>query len=170
MPPFPYHLERSATVRATPAEVFAFLDDPRKLSGHMASRSAMMLGSSMHIETDERGGRGVGAPIRLSGQVLGIPIRVDEEVTEYRPPIRKEWATRGRPRLLVIGAYRMAFDVSPTPDGALLRIRIDYELPPHRGQRWLGRLLGARYARWCTERMLRDAIAAFAEPRVLPAI
>ena len=65
---FAHHAERSATVCATPADVFEFLDNHRKLSGHMASRSAMLLGSSMEVETDEWAGRGVGAPIRLRGR------------------------------------------------------------------------------------------------------
>jgi hypothetical protein len=45
--------------------------------------------------------------------------------------------------------------------GSRLRVFIDYDLP-HRGPgRWLGKLFGKAYARWCTERMTHGASAAF---------
>jgi hypothetical protein len=71
--------------------------------------------------------------------------------------------------LLVIGAYRMGFNIAPAPAGATVRIWIDYELPSKGAERWLGRLLGARYARWCIERMLGDAASKFGEPATLAA-
>lgn len=68
------------------------------------------------------------------------------------------WQTTGEPRLLVIGRYRMGFEVQPCGVGSRVGLWIDYELPRVGVAHWLGRLLGRFYARWCTSRML-DALA-----------
>jgi hypothetical protein len=43
----------------------------------------------------------------------------------------------------------------------VLRVFIDYALPAGTFGRWLGRLFGASYARWCTGTMAADAAASF---------
>lgn len=159
--PSRFHEETSAEVGAPPEQVFAFLDDHRNLSGHMEKSSLMMAGSSMRIETDERHGQVVGSHIRLDGRVLGIALSLDEVVTEHDPPRRKAWQTVGEPRLLVIGGYRMGFDVHAASRGSGVRMWIDYDLPRSAPGRWLGRLFGRAYARWCTEQMLRGCRQRF---------
>jgi hypothetical protein len=61
----------------------------------------------------------------------------------------------------VIGAYRMGFEVAAQGSGSLLRVFIDYALPEAVPGRWLGRAFGRTYARWCTERMVSDAVGHF---------
>ena len=63
--------------------------------------------------------------------------------------------------LLVIGPYRMAFEITTKEDASLVSVFIDYALPESGLARWLGRMLGAWYARWCTRRMANDAVAHF---------
>lgn len=116
----------------------------------------------MDIEVDEGRGQKVGSRIRLAGRVLGIPLSADEIVTQRDPPHRKVWETAGSPRLLVIGRYRMGFELLPQGEVSLLRVFIEYALPENAPARWLGRLFGGFYAKWCTERMLDDAVRHFA--------
>jgi hypothetical protein len=123
----------------------------------------------MDLDLDERAGRAVGSRIRLEGRILGVRLALEEMVTEHAPPTRKVWVTVGTPRLLVIGPYRMGFALVPAGAGAsggadavTLTVFIDYALPDRGLSRLLGRLLGHWYARWCTERMVTDARAAFA--------
>ena len=116
------HLESSAALPATPTEVFAYVDDPTYLAAHMAKPSWTMAGGYMNLVLDEMRGREAGARIRLAGRVLGVPLEVDELVVERTPPRRKVWQTVGTPRLLLIGSYRMGFDVAPRADGSLLRV------------------------------------------------
>ena len=151
------HAECEAVIAAGPDAVFARLDDQRSLSAHMTRGSWMTLGSSFRFELDPFQGRRVGSVIRMSGRVLGIPLGLDEIVTDYAPPLHKAWATIGEPRLLVIGAYRMGFDLAAEPGGVRLKVWIDYRLPEYPGLRWLGRLLGPAYAQWCVRRMVEDA-------------
>lgn len=158
--PLPRHEEVAIGLGMPPAEAFARLDGPLRLAAHMASSSSMMAGASMRIETDAAHGQAIGSHIRLSGRVLGLDLLVEEEVTEYAPPWRKAWRTLGEPRLLVIGAYGMGFEVEPREGGSRVRLWIDYELPSRGPARWLGRLLGGVYARWCTARMLPAAARA----------
>ncbi len=88
-------------------------------------------------------------------------LSVDEVVRAHDPPFIKTWETVSRPRLLVIGAYRMGFELDPAGAGCRLRLFIDYALPDGFLSRWLGRWLGPYYARWCVNRMCEDALANF---------
>jgi uncharacterized membrane protein len=156
------HHERRAIVAAPAERAFAHLDDHARLAGHMSGSSWMMGGGRMTIELDENAGRKVGSRIRLAGTALGVALSVEEVVTEHRPPYAKAWETIGTPRLLVVGAYRMGFELTPRGEHAELRVFIDYELPTGPVARWLGRLLGGVYAKWCTEQMVADTVKFFA--------
>ena len=79
------------------------------------------------------------------------------EVTERTVPWRKTWETRGEPRLLVIGAYRMGFTIAPREARSHLVVFIDYRLPQRGFARVLGLLFGRAYAAWCTRWMSTDA-------------
>ena len=115
----------------------------------------------METELDEGRGQKVGSRIRLSGRVFGVELSVEEIVTERNPPRRKVWETTGAPKLLVIGHYRMGFELSPQGNGSMLRVFIEYALPERGLARWLGRLFGRYYARWCTRQMVDDAVKRF---------
>lgn len=158
---FPFHFESKVEVNASADAVFLVLDDPKRLSAHMSKSSWMMAGSRMVIELDAAEGRSVGSKIRLSGSVLSIPIWVEEAVTERTPPLRKVWETKGAPRLLVIGHYRIGYEITPQDNSSALRVFIDYALPHTLPARWLGKMFGALYARWCTDRMTSDAARHF---------
>jgi hypothetical protein len=157
----PFHFETDVELNAPANVVFSHLDDHSRLSAHMSRPSWMMVGSRMAIEFDASEGRAVGAIIRLRGRVLGIPLCVEEIVTERNPPLRKVWDTTGRPQLLVIGPYRMGYEITPTAQSSQLRAFIDYALPDASFSRWLGRLFGHFYAHGCTQRMADDAAMHF---------
>jgi hypothetical protein len=157
---YPLHHRSEVVVAADPNTVFTRLDDHRRLASHMERPSLMTAGSSMHIETDSLGGQAVGSVIRMTGRVLGVNLALDEVVTERTPPLRKVWETVGEPRLLVIGAYRMGFEIAPEGGASRLIVFIDYRLPSRGLARGLGLLLGRSYAAWCTRRMAGDAKAA----------
>ena len=153
----PFHFESNIDVNAAASDIFTLLDDHSRLSAHMTKPSWMMAGSVMTLKFDASGGHAVGANIRLIGKVLGIPLSVEEVVTERNPPQRKVWNTIGRPQLVVIGPYRMGYEITPETQTSHLRVFIDYALPDGPVSYWLGRLFGKIYARWCTQRMTNDA-------------
>jgi hypothetical protein len=157
-----HHYETSAMVKAPAERVFAHVDDHARLSSHMSKPSWKMGGGRMAVELDADRGRKVGSRIRLAGRVFGIELSVEEVVTERDPPRRKIWETTGSPRLLVIGYYRMGFELLPRGSDSALRVFIEYALPAQAPARWLGRLFGGYYARWCTRRMVDDAVEYFA--------
>jgi len=137
--------------QAAPDEAFDALDQHRDLAAHMGRGSWMMGGGGMSLFLDEHEGREVGSRIGMSGRAFGIPLALEEEVTVREPPIRKSWETLGKPVLLVIGGYRMGFEVTPSGPGSEVRLFIDYDLPPT--NRWLGFLFGRMFARWCLRQM-----------------
>ena len=155
------YYEHEAFVAAPPEQLFAYVDDQARLSSHMSQSSWKMGGGEMRIESDEGRGQAVGSKLRLSGYVLGIKLIVEEVVTERTPPQRKVWETIGQPRLLVIGHYRMGFEIAPRDRGSLFRVFIDYALPEKGLARWLGILFGRFYARWCTKQMANDTAKHF---------
>src|SRR5450631_3764075 len=109
----PFHFESHVELSASANAVFTLLDDHSRLSAHMTKPSWMMAGSVMTLQFDASKGRAVGAKINLQGRVLGIPLSVEEIVTERNPPLRKIWSTIGKPKLVVIGSYRMGFEITP---------------------------------------------------------
>jgi hypothetical protein len=152
-------------VECAAEDLFARLDDHARLSSHMRQASWRMLGARMRLELDAAGGRAIGSRIRLTGRVLGIPLFVEEAVTERAAPVRKAWETLGAPRLLVVGSYRMGFEIASVAERrSRLRVFIEYALPERAPARWLGRLLGGAYARWCVDRMLQDAAQPVSPP------
>lgn len=157
-----HRLAETVKVAAVPTEVFIYLDDHERLGTHMMQSSAMMAGSAMAFSFDEGQGRALGSRIEIRGKVLGVSLTVSEIVTERHLPERKAWETQGPPRLLVIGPYRMGFEISPEGANSLLTVFIDYDLPD-----WpwclLGLVAGRFYARWCVQSMARDAARAFAD-------
>ncbi|KQW72760.1 SRPBCC family protein [Ensifer sp. Root127] len=149
--------EAVADVAASPEALFDHLDDQASLGSHMEKPSMMMLGGRMSYTFDYSRGRAVGSIIGMRGNILGLTLSVEEVVVEHRAPMRKVWETRGRPDLLVIGAYRMGFEISGSDDGSRLRVFIDYDYPATSAGKLLGPLFGPVYARWCVRRMARDA-------------
>ena len=154
------HREGVALIAGTPDEVFAFADDHARFASHMSESSWMMGGSRMLVEVDGAGGRAVGSHIRLSANVLGLRLFLDEVVTRRSPPTEKVWETVGTPRLLVIGSYRMGIEIRPENRGSRLRVFIDYDLPTGWSS-WLGLLFGGFYAGWCVKQMLAGTSARF---------
>jgi hypothetical protein len=149
--------EQSTTdVAATPQALFDYLDDPRRLGSHMEQGSWRTAGASMAFELDAAQGRSVGSQIRLRGKVLGMSLALAEIVTEHEPPRRKVWRTVGTPRLLVIGAYAMGFDIAAVGNESRLTVFIDYSPARSLVMRALP-FLGRFYARWCVKRMAEDA-------------
>lgn len=156
------HYQAEAMLAVDADQVLEVLDDPGRLVGHMSSRSLMMAGGKMSIDLDELGGRAPGSIMRLHGRMLGFALEVEERVTERQAPQRKVWETLGEPRLLVLTGYRMGFDICSRESSTLVSIWIDFSRPESGIWRWLGRLLGPWYARWCIDRMVADTQQRFA--------
>lgn len=154
---YAYSDETTAEVRATPSEVFADLDDQARLGAHMEKPSMMMMGGRMTYEFDEAKGRAVGSVIKMAGTYLGIRLFAEEVVVERDPPQRKVWETRGQPSILVVGSYRMGFEITPSGERSRLRVFIEYDRPSSLVGRILGAAFAHRYARWCVTRMAEDA-------------
>lgn len=152
---YPDHVQKSIDLALNPVTLFDALDDHARLTEHMAGMSWMMGGGKMTLELDQQGGRAVGSTMTLVGSAFGMRLALTERVTERVPPARKFWTTINEPDLLVIGAYRMGFDIVPNDDGSRLTMRIDFA--PSRKHPWLSRLFGGFYARWCVNEMLGAA-------------
>jgi hypothetical protein len=153
--------EVTVEVNATPDLLFDHLDDQTKLATHMEKRSMMMMGGRMIYEFDKAKGRAVGSVIKMGGSFLGIGLSVEEVVTERDSPRRKVWETRGRPRILIIGSYRMGFETFSVGQRSKLRVFIEYNHPRTIAGRLLGSLFAPTYARWCVKRMAEDAMRHF---------
>jgi hypothetical protein len=159
------HEEYTGLVGATAELAFEHLDDQRRLSAHMSKPSWKMGWGRMELRLDGGAGQAIGSRIVLDGRVLGMRLYLEEVVIEREPPRRKRWETIGEPRLLVIGQYRMGFDLTPQGTITKLRVAIDYDLPSRGLERMLGRLFGRGYARWCTKKMVVDAQASLPPPQ-----
>lgn len=167
---FEFHNSCEVLVKASAEELFDFLDDPRNLSSHMSESSVMMAGSKMNIHLDQKDGRGVGAEIILDGKMMGFSLFVREFVTASERPRKKIWSTSGPQEMIVIDQYEMGFELGKAPQGTMLTVFINFDLPTRGGARLLGLLFGHLYAKWCVSRMATDASnhfqSAVSGPRV----
>ena len=154
------HREGTKSISAAPEKIFAFIDDHSRFASHMSQSSWMMGGGRMVVDVDAARGQAVGSHIRLSGNVFGIRLFLDEVVTRRNPPREKMWETVGSPKLLVIGSYRMGVEITPESRGSRLRVFIDYDLPTGLTL-VLGWLFGDFYARWCVKQMLAGTSEQF---------
>lgn len=138
-------------------EIFEYADNPVNFSSHMNKSSWTMAGSKMLTQTDEGGGQKKGSHIKMSGNIFGISLFLDEIITVHEPPYHKEWQTVGEINLLVIDHYRLGFEVKPDKNNlSYFRVYIDYELPKSFKTRWLGLLFGDVFAKWCVQQMIRS--------------
>ncbi len=158
-----HHYHFTTILQTTAENAFEYLDDPKKLSSHMGKSSWMMAGSKMNIKLDEKEGRGIGAEIILDGTMMGIPLFVREFVTESERPKIKVWETKGPQKLIIMGQYRMGFELTPEGTTTQLKVFIDYSLPSVGVQKVLGLFFSKLYARWCTEQMAKDAVNHFSK-------
>jgi hypothetical protein len=154
---YTHHDEAAATIAAPGVVLFDHLDDQERLAGHMEKPSMMMMGGRMFYEFDAAKGRAVGSVIRMGGNFLWLRLLGEEVVIAREPPRLKIWETRGAPNLIVIGAYRMGFEISEIGAASGLRVFIDYNHPSTLIGRALGALFAPMYARWCVNRMVEDA-------------
>ncbi len=148
------HYEESTVINSSAKNVFFYADDHRNFSSHMNQSSWMMGGGKMETTVDAGKGQKVGSHIRMSGNVFGINLFLDEVVVQHDPPYRKAWETVGDLNLLVIDHYKLGFQIEPDNIKSKLKIYIDYSLPKSCGARVLGYLLGEIYAKWCVNRMI----------------
>lgn len=159
---FTGHDEVAVDVHAPAAALFDHVDDQEHLGAHMEKPTMMMMGGRMYYEFDAAKGRAIGSVIRMGGSFLWLKLFVEEVILAREPPLRKTWETRGTPKLVIIGAYRMGFEISPSGAVSRLRVFIDYEPPPGVIGRVLGAMFAPLYARWCVSRMAKDAKRHFA--------
>lgn len=159
MAAYPFHAEAEGDLHADVDRAFTWLDDHRNLASHMDRPRSAMGGGQMHLDLDARGGHAVGSRMRLAGTFLGLSLDAETCVTQREPPRRKVWETVGDPRLLVIGRYRMGFELTQeSAAGSRLRVFIDYALPQGPLAKLAARPIASMYARWCTSQMVRDAV------------
>jgi hypothetical protein len=158
------HNEVTAHVATAPETLFDYLDDHERLGAHMTKPSMMMMGGRMSYEFDAQKARAIGSVIRMGGAFLGLELFAEEVVAARQPPTLKIWETRGEPKLIIIGSYRMGFEIEEAGQGAEVCVFIDYNYSDSVVGRLLGFLLAPMYARWCVERMARDAWAQFSSP------
>ena len=150
------HYEESVLVDASPKEIFDYVDNHLNFSSHMNKSSWMIGGGKMETELDSRQGKVIGSHIKMGGNVLGINLFLDEVITERVPPFRKAWKTVGIPRLLVIGAYELGFEIIKDQEKSRFKVFINYDLPKGFLTNLLGHLFGEIYAKWCVHQMIQS--------------
>jgi hypothetical protein len=158
---FSFHYSKTSQINASLEEVFSLLDNPMNLSSHMGRSSIMMAGSRMNMKLDGKRGQAVGAEILLEGSMLGIPLYVREFVTVHEKPIRKIWETKGPQKMVIIDQYRMGFELVFQSGQTHLTVFIDYNIPLKGRGLILGKFFSQIYAKWCTDKMVNDAVLHF---------
>ena len=159
MKKYPRFAEAAGPIAAPAATVFEFLDGQTHLASHMSGLAWKVVGTNLSTYMDGNRTRTIGSKFGFKGRILGLPLSLDEVVTSRDPGLRKTWKTCSLPKLWVIGAYVMGFELTPRPGGTVLRVFMEYLPTSARLPRVMRLWLADAYARWCTRRMVRDARA-----------
>lgn len=156
---------RVIEIRATPEEVFAYMDDILNVGWHMSGRSMPLMGGRLHLERVSEHSTGMGAPYRWHGKVLGLKVDFAEVVTKRILNKEKVWRTIEGARIIIMSQYEMRLSLSATDTGTLVTFRIDYELPDSFLGKIVGKLLARRYSEWCLRSVCEDAKKALESGR-----
>jgi hypothetical protein len=148
---YTHHAEANKVVDRPMHQVFARLDD---LVWQSAVRHSGRISLST-VQVDERMGRKVGSLNMLEARFFGMRLVREEVVIERVPPARKRWITVGEPRMLVIGSYRMGFDLASVHGGTRVTVVMDYNLP----SRGLGIIIGRLFSRAYANSRTREVLA-----------
>ncbi len=151
----------SISLPVSPEEVFTFADNHANFSSHMNKSSWMMGGGKMTTHADERGFQKLGSHLQMEGTVVGVKLFLDQVVSTYEPPLRKEWHTVGKINLIVIDHYTLGFEIKPEDNTSNLRVYIEYMRPKTVKSHWLGFLFGSMYAKWCVNQMINGVDSHF---------
>lgn len=150
-------LSRVILVSASPEQVFAFLDDPRKVGAHMQGGG---MGVKLRLETLSENFTGVGATHRWHGKAVGLKIDYTTVVEKWTMNKERASHTIGIPRMVIMSGFNMRWTLVPGNGGTRIEIDFEYSLPKSWVGRALGRLLGRRYGDWCLNMILADAVRA----------
>lgn len=153
---FDQYYEETVLVNVLPEDLFSYVDNHLNFSSHMNKSSWMMAGGKMETKLDSGEGKVIGSHIKMSGNVLGINLFLDEVITEHTPPTRKVWKTVGTPKLLVIGKYELGFEIVKENDKTKFKVFINYNLPEAGFSKLFGHLFGRIYAKWCVHQMIQS--------------
>ena len=146
---------------ATPEETFNFVNNHKNFSSHMNKSSLMLGGGEMKTEFDNDMGQKLGSHIKMSGNAFGLKLYLDEVITFYNPPYKKEWGTVGDLTLYIIGQYKLGFEISPKDKGSIIKVYIDYDKPKSFIEKVLSLFLGYFYAKWCVNQMINGVKLKF---------
>lgn len=144
------HYEDSTVIPASARNVFEYVDDHANYYSHVI-KFARMAGGHMDLQMDDGCGKSVGSHIRLSGEVLGKSLSLEEVVTRREYPRVKTWETVGIPKFLIVGQYQYNIQIEPQNNGSTLHVSFDYDPPKQSG--WIRRLIGGVYAKLCAKEM-----------------
>lgn len=162
MAEYQFHYAKSVELKVRSETAFEYLDDPKRMSSHMGKSSMMMAGSKMEMKVDAKRGKEIGSVISMSGHVLGLNLSLQESVTERNPPFLKTWETFGPQNLIILDQYKMGFKIEKVSEfRSKLTVSIDYSHPGSAFKKVLGKLLSGVYAKWCVDKMIKDAAVYF---------
>lgn len=152
-------LKKEIVIHAAQEDVFSFMDDLSKTGMHMSEKSMMMMGSKLALEHLSGPARGVGAVYHWHGKVMGMRIDITEKITTWIENREKIWETIGRPKIILLGWYRMILKTSAVKEGTLTSLQIDFTPPEGFFYRILYSLFSGWYCNWCLTNMLNVKIA-----------
>jgi hypothetical protein len=121
---------------------------------HMSESSTMMMGSKLTLEQQSANATGIGATYRWYGKMMGMIIDFSQTVTKWIENKLKEWEIIGETKIIIMLWYRMWFEVSPSPDGAIATISISYRSPKEWFYKILSFFFTRWYCNWCLNSML----------------
>src|SRR4249920_1689609 len=147
---------RNMFISASPAKVFAMIDDLSVTGMHMTKSSAMMMGSKLNIEYLTANHTGLGSKYRWTGSMMGMKMDFTVEVTKWVEGVEKVWETIGESKMIIYSWYRMHLLVYPRGNVTQAELSITYEKPKGWFAKIVSFLFADWYCKWCLKKMTSD--------------
>ena len=149
-------LLKSTIIHSDPEKVFAYMDNIGNTGMHMTKSSIPMMGSKLKLLQLSENATGLDSRYRWFGKMFGLTMDFTIAVTKWIKNKEKIWGTIGKPKMIILGWYKMRLVVSPEEYNTKATLSISYTKPKNIFFRVISFFLAPWYANWCLTNMLQD--------------
>ena len=148
---------KSIIIYASPAEVFAYMDNISNTGMHMTKSSMPMMGSKLELKQLSENATGLNSKFRWYGKMMGFTMDFIVIVTKWIKDKEKVWETIGEAKMIILGWYQMRLVISLVGKNTKAALSIAYTKPENIFFKIIAFFLAPLYANWCLNNMLNDS-------------
>ena len=148
---------KSIIILASPAQVFAYMDNIGNTGMHMTKSSMPMMGSKLELKQLSKNAPGLNSKFRWTGKMMGFTMDFTVVVSKWIKDKEKVWEIIGKEKMIILEWYQMRFVILPERENTKAELSISYTNPKNIFFKINAFFLAPFYANWCLDNMLQDS-------------